>query len=87
MSQQIEDFLYIGTDALLTRMVTKTILAEHFPERREFKHKVRQLTSFQKLFETRPTFGVEFFENAVVIKIISTCTGIVLNLGIICKDN
>jgi hypothetical protein len=48
VSQQIEDFLYIGTDALLTRMVTKTILAEHFPERREFKHKVRQLTKYQK---------------------------------------
>ena len=41
VAQQVEDFLYLGADALLTRMVTKTILAEHFPEKREFKHKGR----------------------------------------------
>jgi hypothetical protein len=39
VAQQIEDFLYLGSEALLTRMVTKTILADNLPEkRREFKH-------------------------------------------------
>ena len=39
VAQQIEDFLFLGTDALLTRMATKTILAENISEkRREFKN-------------------------------------------------
>ena len=39
VAQQIEDFLFLGSEALLNRMVTRTILSEHLPEkRREFKH-------------------------------------------------
>lgn len=38
VANQVEDFLFLGSEALLTRMINRTLMQESLPERRHFKH-------------------------------------------------